>query len=75
VLGHLGREVKKLVDEGVEARHIQAGLARYAEIQGHPSRLPSLVNDAMNAPRAGATTRHHSWTNPDDAVTAYAEDL
>jgi hypothetical protein len=75
VLGHLGREVKKLVDEGVEARHIQAGLARYAEIQGHPSRLPSLVNDAMNAPRAGATTRHRSWTNPDDAVTAYAEDL
>ncbi|WP_405466691.1 hypothetical protein OG783_28770 [Streptomyces jietaisiensis] len=75
VLGHLGREVKKLVDEGVEARHIQAGLARYAEIQGHPSRLPSLVNDAMNAPRTGAATRHRSWTNPDNAATAYAEDL
>ncbi|MEU5518724.1 hypothetical protein AB0H65_30545 [Streptomyces griseoaurantiacus] len=75
VLGHLGREVKKLIDEGVELRHIQAGLARYAEIQGHPSRLPSLVNDAMNAPRAGTAARHRSWTNPDDAATAYAEDL
>jgi hypothetical protein len=75
VLGHLGREVKRLIDEGIAPHHIEAGLARYVEIQGHPSRLPSLVNDAMNAPRSGGTTRHRGWTNPEDAATAYAEEL
>ncbi|MER7484531.1 hypothetical protein ABTY20_01010 [Streptomyces sp. NPDC126497] len=80
VLGHLGRLLKKLLAEGVDVDHIRAGLARYAEIQGHPSRLPSLVNDAMNArvpaqtgSRPGAT--HRAWTNPVDAAAAYAEEL
>ncbi len=80
VLGHLGRLLKKLLAEGIDVDHIRAGLARYAEIQGHPSRLPSLVNDAMNArvpaqtaSRPGAT--HRAWTNPVDAAAAYAEEL
>lgn len=80
VLGHLGRLLKKLLAEGIDVDHIRAGLARYAEIQGHPSRLPSLVNDAMNArvpaqtaSRPGAT--HRAWTNPADAAAAYAEEL
>ncbi|MGW1539805.1 hypothetical protein ACWCPM_05980 [Streptomyces sp. NPDC002309] len=80
VLGHLGRLLKKLLAEGIDADHIRAGLARYAEIQGHPSRLPSLVNDAMNAripaqsaSRPGAT--HRAWTNPVDPAAAYAEEL
>ncbi|MER5183279.1 hypothetical protein ABT009_33860 [Streptomyces sp. NPDC002896] len=79
VLGHLGRVVKKLLAEGIDVEHVRAGLARYAEIQGHPSRLPSLVNDAMNArvpARAGSrpSTTHQAWTNPVDAA-AYAEEL
>ncbi|GHE54024.1 hypothetical protein [Streptomyces cellulosae] len=80
VLGHLGRLLKKLLAEGIDVDHIRAGLARYTEIQGHPSRLPSLVNDAMNArvpaqagPRTG--TAHRAWTNPVDAASAYAEEL
>ncbi|MFG3210876.1 hypothetical protein [Streptomyces tendae] len=80
VLGHLGRLLKKLLAEGIDVDHIRAGLARYGEIQGHPSRLPSLVNDAMNArgaaqtgPRTSAT--HRAWSNPVDAVAAYAEEL
>ncbi|GHD48687.1 hypothetical protein [Streptomyces mirabilis] len=79
VLGHLGRLLKKLLAEGIDVDHIRAGLARYAEIQGHPSRLPSLVNDAMNArvpaqtaSRLGAT---RAWTNPVDTAAAYAEEL
>ncbi|MFD0507066.1 hypothetical protein ACFQ0G_38445 [Streptomyces chiangmaiensis] len=80
VLGHLGRLLKKLLAEGIAVEHIRAGLARYAEIQGHPSRLPSLVNDAMNAcvPAQAASrtgTAHQAWTNPTDAVVAYAEEL
>lgn len=80
VLGHLGRLLKKLLAEGIDVGHIRAGLARYAEIQGHPSRLPSLVNDAMNAriPAQAAArtgTAHRAWTNPADAAAAYAEEL
>jgi hypothetical protein len=79
VLGHLGRVVKKLLAEGIDAEHVRSGLARYAEIQGHPSRLPSLVNDAMNArvparAAAGGGIGHRAWTNPADAA-AYAEEL
>lgn len=75
VLGHLGREVKKLLNEDIPVEHVRAGLARYAELQGHPSRLPSLVNDAMNRPRTGMRTAYRPWTNPGDAAAAYAEEL
>ncbi|MGW3185024.1 hypothetical protein ACWDD9_37695 [Kitasatospora sp. NPDC001119] len=83
VLGHLGKVVKTLLDEGIAAEHVRAGLQRFAEIQGHPSRLPSLVNDAMNARGTGLARpgfrpnvpAHQAWTNPVDAVAAYAEEL
>ncbi|MFD8320748.1 RodZ family helix-turn-helix domain-containing protein [Kitasatospora purpeofusca] len=83
VLGHLGKVVKTLLDEGIAVEHLRAGLRRFADIQGHPSRLPSLVNDAMNAhnhgsPRPGSrpgVPAHQAWTNPVDAVAAYAEEL
>ncbi|MFB7618886.1 hypothetical protein [Kitasatospora sp. NPDC056181] len=83
VIGHLGKVTKALLAEGIAPEHVRAGLRRFAEIQGHPSRLPSLVNDAMNA-RAGGFARpgfrptvpaHQAWTNPVDAATAYAEEL
>ncbi|MBM9508036.1 hypothetical protein [Actinacidiphila acididurans] len=85
VVGHLGRIVKKLLDEGIPAEYVRAGLQHYAEIQGHPSRLPSLVNDAMNAPGgpgaglarpryAPTVPAHTAWTNPVDAA-AYSEEL
>ncbi|MEV4555716.1 hypothetical protein AB0K51_01815 [Kitasatospora sp. NPDC049285] len=83
VLGHLGRITKKLLDEGIAVEHIRAGLQRFAEIQGHPSRLPSLVNDSMNSRGSGLARpgfrpnvpAHQPWTNPVDAVAAYAEEL
>jgi hypothetical protein len=82
VIGHLGRITKKLLAEGIAPEHIRTGLRRYAELQGHPSRLPSLVNDAMNPPsadsgrsRSGPTVQAHTaWTNPVDPA-AYAEEL
>ncbi|MEE4543672.1 hypothetical protein V2S66_17050 [Streptomyces sp. V4-01] len=83
VVGHLGRVIKKLLAEGIAVEHVRAGLRRFGEIQGHPSRLPSLVNDAMNPPAAGLARpgfrpnvpAHTAWTNPVDAATAYAEEL
>lgn len=83
VIGHLGRIAKKLLGEGIAPEHVRAGLRRFAEIHGHPSRLPSLVNDAMNARSAGlarpgirpTVPAHTAWTNPVDAAAAYAEEL
>ncbi|AVV42921.1 hypothetical protein C6376_17365 [Streptomyces sp. P3] len=83
VIGHLGRIAKKLLGEGIASEYVRAGLKRFAEIQGHPSRLPSLVNDAMNARSAGLVRpgirpnvpAHQAWTNPVDAAAAYAEEL
>ncbi len=83
VIAHLGRIAKKLLGEGIAPEHIRAGLRRFAEIQGHPSRLPSLVNDAMNSRSSGLARpgfrsnvpAHQAWTNPVDAVAAYAEEL
>lgn len=85
VLGHLGREVAKLLKEGIDAEHIRAGLARHRAKALHPSTLPSLVNEAMNAPSStGGLVRpesahtvrgHRAWANPADPAAAYAEEL
>ncbi|MEY9958817.1 hypothetical protein [Streptacidiphilus sp. MAP5-52] len=78
VRGHLGRIVKKLLGEGIDPRFIRAGLTAFAEDPGHPTRLPSLVNEAMNPgvrrPGAWAPSGvggHRAWTNPADVEAAY----
>ncbi|MEV6328508.1 hypothetical protein [Streptomyces sp. NPDC051909] len=73
VLGHLGREVKQLLAEGISPDHIRAGLARHRAKGLHPSTLPSLVHEAMNA-IASTSAPHRPWTNPTDAA-AYGGDL
>ncbi|MGP3775436.1 hypothetical protein ACTWJ8_31910 [Streptomyces sp. SDT5-1] len=83
VLGHLGREVSKLLVEGIAPEHIRAGLTRHRAKGLHPSTLPSLVHEAMNAPAEGLARpgsapnlpAHRPWTNPADPVAAYAEEL
>ncbi|MDT3397632.1 hypothetical protein RKE29_13380 [Streptomyces sp. B1866] len=83
VLGHLGHEVKQLLAEGIHPDHIRAGLERFRAKPMHPSALPSLVNEAMNAPdRPGQAPQgtgrgHRSWTDPADRhdPAAYAEEL
>ncbi|MFF9339716.1 hypothetical protein ACF1CG_08140 [Streptomyces sp. NPDC014773] len=74
VLNHLGREVKKLLVEGISPDHIRAGLDRHRAKGLHPSTLPSLVHEAMNAVPA-ATAAHQPWTNPTDTAAAYGGDL
>jgi hypothetical protein len=73
VLGHLGREVGKLVNEGIAPDHIRAGLQRQLAKGLHPRTLPSLVHEAMNATPAAAV--HRAWTNPDDVAAAYGGEL
>ncbi|SFC59156.1 hypothetical protein [Streptomyces aidingensis] len=83
VLGHLGREINQLLDEGIDPDHIRAGLERFRAKPMHPSALASLVNEAMNANGPGLVRPgirpnvpgHTAWTNPVDAAAAYAEEL
>ncbi|MFC5803293.1 hypothetical protein [Streptomyces formicae] len=77
VLGHLGREVRKLLDEGIAPAHIRAGLERHRAKGLHPSILPSLVHEAMNATPATPTAPvvHRAWTNPTDIEAAFGGDL
>jgi len=82
VLGHLGREVNQLLAEGIDPRHIRAGLERFRTKPMHPSVLASLVNEVMNAGSTGLVRQgirpsvrgRTAWTNPVDA-SAYAEEL
>ncbi|MDQ8708240.1 hypothetical protein RCO28_38145 [Streptomyces sp. LHD-70] len=83
LLGHLGRETAKLIAEGVEPDHIRAGLTRHRAKGLHPSTLPSLVHEAMNAAPAGLArpgstpnlAAHRPWANPANPAAAYAEEL
>ncbi|MFF0683927.1 hypothetical protein ACFYVW_35830 [Streptomyces tendae] len=74
VLGHLGREVRKLLAEGIAPDHIRAGLVLHRTKGKHPSILPSLVHEAMNAALAQPVI-HRPWTNPADVEAAYGEQL
>ncbi|MFG3152246.1 hypothetical protein ACGF7W_09375 [Streptomyces sp. NPDC048219] len=74
VLGHLGQQVRKLLDEGIAPAHIRAGLGLHRTKGLHPSTLPSLVHEAMNAAPT-APVVHRAWTNPADVEAAYGGDL
>ncbi|GAA0285869.1 hypothetical protein GCM10010302_25190 [Streptomyces polychromogenes] len=83
VLGRLGREVSKLLSEGIDAAHVREGLNRHRAKGLHPSTLPSVVHEVMNAAPTGLArtgTRpnlpgHRAWANPADPAAAYAEEL
>ncbi|MFJ3812235.1 hypothetical protein ACIPWE_38470 [Streptomyces sp. NPDC090073] len=49
VIGQTAKQIKKLVDEGIAADDIRAGLARWMRKGSAPSAIPSFVNEAMNA--------------------------
>ncbi|MFD5237304.1 hypothetical protein [Streptomyces tendae] len=74
VLGHLGREARKLLEEGIAPAHVRAGLVLHRAKGLHPSTLPSLVHEAMNAAPA-APVVHRAWANPADVEAAYGGDL
>lgn len=76
VLGHLGREVRSLLDEGFEPGQIRTALERLRVKGLHPSALASLVNEALNATPAtsGGRGGYTPWMNPTDA-SVYEEAL
>ncbi|MCX5209719.1 hypothetical protein OG689_10535 [Kitasatospora sp. NBC_00240] len=49
VIGQASKHLKQMLDEGVDPDHIRRGLALWTSKGLHPSALPSVVNEAMNA--------------------------
>jgi hypothetical protein len=48
-VGHLARETRSLLDEGIASDYIRAGLVTVRKRGLNPSALPSAVAQAMNA--------------------------
>lgn len=55
VVGHMSREIKNLVREGIPADHIEAGISDFLTKDVSPGLLPNLVNAAMNRRPARAS--------------------
>ncbi|PWG13931.1 hypothetical protein DF268_08680 [Streptomyces sp. V2] len=53
VVGRVGKQIKKLLDDSIEPDDIRRGLARWMAKGADPSSIPSFVNEAMNAAPAG----------------------
>ncbi len=73
-LGHLGREVRTLLADGITPDRVRAALVLHRPKGLHPSTLPSLVNEVMNADTSRSTPLR-AWTNPSDATAAYGGQL
>jgi hypothetical protein len=54
VIGQVSKQVKELIEEGIDPAHVERGLAQWASKDLSPSLIPSLVNSVMNARAAPA---------------------
>jgi len=57
VLGQVAKQVKALLAEGIDPVDVRAGLAAWHRKGIHPSTLPSVVNEVMNAAPARASPK------------------
>jgi hypothetical protein len=73
VIGQVGKQVKAMLAEGIDPADVRRGLAAWAKKGLHPSTLPSVINEVMNAPtaRASPSTRDRKVT----ATLALADQL
>ncbi|AHH98232.1 hypothetical protein [Kutzneria albida] len=54
VIGQISKNVKAMLEEGIDHSDVQAGLLEWARKALHPSTLPSVVNEVMNRPASPA---------------------
>jgi hypothetical protein len=52
VIGRVGKQIKKLLDDDIEPDDVRRGLARWMAKGADPSSIASFVNEAMNAASA-----------------------
>lgn len=72
VIGQMGKQVKVLLEQKIQADDIRRGLALWMTKAKHPSTLPSFVNEAMNAQ---AATRHRPGSGAHiDPAAKYTDD-
>ncbi|WP_185836838.1 hypothetical protein [Streptomyces sp. WAC 06783] len=62
-LGHLGRQVRRLLDEGFQPEPIRTALERLRVKGLHPSVLPSLVDEALNAEKSPSASGAGPWAS------------
>lgn len=77
VIGQVGKQVKALLAEGQDHADVRAGLAAWHQKGLHPSALPSVVNELMNASvhRARAAPRPSTTDSRVAAGLALAAEL
>ncbi|WP_240805158.1 hypothetical protein [Streptomyces sp. A1547] len=78
VLGHLGKEIRSLLDEGYGPDVLRPALERLRAKGLNPSVLPSLVNELLNAGPAPSSSSNPSsasgaglWASASPAYTPY----
>ncbi|WP_405676856.1 hypothetical protein OG292_19655 [Streptomyces sp. NBC_01511] len=64
VIGQMSKQIRVLLDEDhIHPDLIRRGIATWMQKRLHPSTLPSVVNEVMNAPADGPTTRQAPGNN------------
>jgi hypothetical protein len=48
-IGHASKQIKKLLDEGIDPDDVRRGLSRWMAKGSAPTAIPSFVNEVMNA--------------------------
>jgi hypothetical protein len=69
VIGQTSKQIKALLEEGIAPEDVRAGVELWAAKGLHPSALPSVVNELMNA-RPAAIPRRSSKPTADDKIAA-----
>lgn len=69
VIGQTSKQIKALLEEGIDPGDVQAGVQLWATKGLHPSALPSVVNELMNAAPFVAPIRNRRPT-ADDKIAA-----
>ncbi len=74
VIGHVSKEVKLLLDEGIGYEAVRSGLAAWHQKGLHPSVLASVVNEILNPP-VRRETRYEARKRQEEATRAWAEEM
>lgn len=70
VIGHTAKTVKAMLEEGITANDIRAGLHAWADKGLHPAALPAVVNEIMNSAPTHRTAGRPRKPNADDKIRA-----
>ncbi|MGZ6880164.1 MAG: hypothetical protein ACXVGB_09705 [Mycobacteriaceae bacterium] len=76
VIGQVSKQIKNMVEEGIDPASIRAGIAAWVGKGLHPSALPSVVNEVMNTRPVGPkrSTADQRWAEG-QALKAHFEAL